>query len=259
MGKGWRRFFSRSADKDEDVPAIEGNPGEATGAPPALLGEPEPEPAEGQAPAQIEQGLRYIGHVIDHLDRHLEESNRLLANVAREQEAMPELVREMTQSLAAQREVQQALANQAREHDRTANAIVDRLEKLGNAFEQQRTQHRDDLALVTRAQRSGRRLLVFLLLLTTTAALVLLALVLALAVRPDLVSTPVPWLVGQPRAEPAATPSPKPGPASTPDPAEDRRQDLLWQAATSADPAIRAAALHLLRQEARAERAAVSP
>jgi hypothetical protein len=140
----------------------------------------------------------------------------------------------MSAASAATRSAQESLASHLGKRDEANRAMLHHLNNLHQALVRQQDQHQHELALVMRLQRSGRRLLSVLLLGAMTICLVLFALILAIALRPDLIG------IG---ARPVSSPAPVPASIQT-IPAD--ANPAVLDALRSADPLIRDKAREIL-------------
>ena len=79
------------------------------------------------------------------------------------------------------------MVQQLSQRDEANSKLLAHLSSLSNSFELERDQHRSQLALVMRLQRGSRRVLIILLFFSFLLISLLLALVLVMALRPDLI------------------------------------------------------------------------
>ena len=184
--KNWTRLFRRSESNLEPIDGADGKPTTAE----AIEQGDDPDAAATRAAMmkELEQGFHQVGRVVERFDEHLGTTNRLMESVAAEQERLPALIMEMTSAASANRQASEAMAQQLSQRDDANQKLLAQIATLSNSFELERDQHRSQLALVLRLQRGSRRVLISMLLLSSVLIFILLALVLILALRPDLIS-----------------------------------------------------------------------
>jgi hypothetical protein len=242
---GWKRFFGRSGQQGPEEPLIGEEIYRAEPRPPqpergatagAAVGPGvgpvvTPSDAHQYAPAEVEHGLRSALRLAERIDEHLAEHNRLLAHVAEGQSAFPSLIEELARAADAGRQLHESSIAIARERDGVAKAMLSQMQDMAETLRLLRQNHQDEINLVTRLHRSGRRLLFFLLVGALGLALVLLLLLLVVVLRPDAIRN-----LELPRSGATAPTSVVPPAKSTP---ESNNDPALDDAQRSSDSAIR--------------------
>jgi len=136
---------------------------------------------------QLEDGFQYVGRVLDGVDRHLRTQAEVLEAVRRTAEELPGVAGTMAEQARSNRELVDALRARAEERDLLHERLVAGLADLNHRSERERDDHRRELDLVMRLQRSHRRLAMFFLAVLMMIILLLMALVVLIAVRPRFV------------------------------------------------------------------------
>lgn len=181
--KDWTRIFRRSEN-------LEGQRDDPEHQNVAVDREPEDQDTVLSRKAivkELEQGFHHVGRVVEQLDHHLDSTNRLLESVAQEQERLPALMNELTAAASASRKAHETLTQEISRRDEANQRLLSTLQQLSDGLDIERDHHRAQLALVMRLQRGGRRVLAFLLFFSFLAITVLMALLLVLALRPDII------------------------------------------------------------------------
>ncbi|MFW5750216.1 MAG: hypothetical protein ACOCZK_01065 [Planctomycetota bacterium] len=206
-----------------------------------------PSPATEEERLELIRNLRddfsMVGKVLDRLEGHLQSSFQVLRDMHQSQQRLPELfdrqdrtADEAAAAARAGREALEAMGDQLRRRDEGQAAMIRQMEDMTRQMQEQRQYDKDRAELLKLAQRSGRRLtamVVFLLFLLFVAVLALL-LAVALGLGPFQGRFgPLPARSNDPAATSAA-----PG---------DAREDAIREAATSADPLVRARAEQALQ------------
>ena len=165
----------------------------------------------------VGDGFSNVGKVLERLDRHLETGTRSLEGMIQTQNRLPALMEEQrhlvekTTALAeTQRKALDLLTVHLQERDRTAAAMVERLDEMGKGLRELRDQDNSRMQLLLQFQRSGRRMALALGMVAVFIILALMTLIIVLSLRPDLFGRgPLPAPNQQPPPNaPAATPEP---------------------------------------------------
>ncbi|TVR13891.1 MAG: hypothetical protein EA401_05775 [Planctomycetota bacterium] len=191
---------------------------------------------------ELEQGFHHVGRVVEQLDHHLTSTNRLLESVANEQERLPALMNELTAAASASRKAHETLSQEIGRRDEANQRLLATLQQLSDGLDVERDHHRAQLALVMRLQRGGRRVLAFLLFFSFLAIAVLMALLLILALRPDIIgNASIPGLTDNHAAGASTEQSMREGGEQEAhgDGAETSRIRAIHDARDSTDPDIR--------------------
>lgn len=176
----------------------------------------------------VGDGFSSVGKVLERLDRHLETGTRSLEGMIQTQNRLPALMEEqrhLVEKTGALAEITGTLAENQRkaldlltvhlqERDRTALAMVDRLDEIGKGLRELRDQDNSRMQLLLQFQRSGRRMALVLGAVALFVILALMTLIIVLSLRRDLLGlepprgTPPPAHSHQQPAGPAAPASP---------------------------------------------------
>ncbi|HYE07889.1 MAG TPA: hypothetical protein VEL07_20395 [Planctomycetota bacterium] len=191
----------------------------------------------------LDHGFTQVAGAMDRLNQHLRHNGELMTSLHETHAQLPALIQtqQKINGLVANAErgnqaVVQTLNGYLKQKDEAQQAMVRLLGQLNTAVIDQRQAQQDQVKLVMKLQNSNRRTLIGLLLVFMLCALVLFALVLVLAIRPELlreiggnfgqtVAPHAPAVESSaptapaPIAPAAATPAPAPAPVPLPAPA----------------------------------------